>query len=165
MMDFSAFDRFKARRKSSAKTNAQAIEHATFSIAQKSNHSIYSRPSKPGRVIGPKGRQQQQIDRQIWLIHQQMVDKLLANPALLPPVQLQLEQAQQQGLLRHSEYLFWHCALALYQEPDAFRAALLSLEPGPTKYRRSTRLQGVLTEAERAAWPVTPDSTTPTEPD
>lgn len=160
-MDFSAFDRFKARRKTCAKTHA----HTTLAIDQKSSHSIYSRPSKPGRVIGPKGRQQQQIDQQIWLVHQQMVDKLLANPALLPPVQLQLEQAQQQGLLRHSEYLFWHCALALYQEPDAFRAALLSLEPGPTKYRRRTRLQGVLTEAERAAWPVAPDSSTPAEPD
>lgn len=125
-MDFSAFDRYQAQHKT--RTSKRA-----------------------GRNRGAKARQQQQLDRQIWLIHQQMVEKLLANPALLPPLQQQLEQTQQQGLLRHSEYLFWHCAFALYPDGPAFRAAILSIEPGPTKYRRRTRLQGLLSETERAA--------------
>lgn len=97
-----------------------------------------------------RGRQQQHIDQQIWLLHAKMVDKLLAHPALFSPLPAQLEQARQLGLLRHSEYLFWHCAYSVFADATAFRAAILSMEPGPCKYRRRTRLTGILTEAERA---------------
>lgn len=96
-----------------------------------------------------RGQQQQLVDRQIWHLHARMVDKLLAEPLLFAPLPEKLEQARQQGLLRHSEYLFWHCAFVLFHDPAAFRSAILSQAPGPCKYRRRTRLIGILTEEER----------------
>jgi len=101
------------------------------------------------RTDSPKGAQEKSIDATILQLHSAMVDKILANPALLPPVVAQLEQEQQQGLLRHSAYLFWSCAFAMIDQPQLFRAALLSPEPQACKHRRRTRLRGILTESER----------------
>lgn len=96
-----------------------------------------------------KGRQEQNIDTTIWQLHSAMVDKILADPRLLPPLIAQLEQEQQQGLLRHSAYLFWSCAFAMIEQPALFRSAILSMEPQACKHRRRTRIRGILTEAER----------------
>ena len=108
-----------------------------------------SSTQRQSRYDSPKGRQEKNVDATILQLHSAMVDKILANPALLPPVVAQLEQEQQQGLLRHSAYLFWSCAFAMIEQPQLFRAALLSEEPQACKHRRRTRLRGILTEAER----------------
>lgn len=99
----------------------------------------------------PKSRQEKQLDATILQLHSVMVEKILAQPDLLLPIVARLEQEQQQGLLRHSAYLFWSCAFAVVDQPELFRAALLSPEPQACKHRRRTRLRGLLTEAERMA--------------
>ncbi len=110
---------------------------------------VQSTSRRRSRTDSPKGAQEKSIDATILQLHSAMVDKILANPAILSPVVAQLEQEQQQGLLRHSAYLFWSCAFAMLNQPELFRAALLSPEPQACKQRRRTRLRGILTEAER----------------
>lgn len=128
---YQRFDQFLQKRRSGA---------------LRDNNSSAQRQS---RYDSPKGRQEKNVDATILQLHSAMVDKILANPALLPPVVAQLEQEQQQGLLRHSAYLFWSCAFAVIDQPQLFKAALLSPEPQACKHRRRTRLRGILTETER----------------
>ncbi|WP_106388949.1 hypothetical protein [Rheinheimera texasensis] len=129
---YQRFDQFVLKRRSGALQDGQSTSR------------------RRSRLDSPKGAQEKSIDATIWQLHSAMVDKILANPALLAPVVAQLEQEQQQGLLRHSAYLFWSCAFAMIHQPALFRAALLSQEPQACKHRRRTRLRGILTEAERA---------------
>ncbi len=158
MTDFSRFDRFKARRQTKQQRPAavQAVDDSSSTVTDApqqrltGNTSSAARASQPPALLQRRGQQQQRVDQQIWHLHARMVDKLLAEPQLFAPLPEKLEQAQQQGLLRHSEYLFWHCAFALYPDAAAFRSAILSQQPGPCKYRRRTRLVGILTETERA---------------
>jgi hypothetical protein len=128
---YQRFDQFLQKRRSGA--------------LRDSNNSA----QRQSRYDSPKGRQEKNVDATILQLHSAMVDKILANPALLPPVVAQLEQEQQQGLLRHSAYLFWSCAFAVIDQPQLFKAALLSPEPQACKHRRRTRLRGILTEIER----------------
>lgn len=128
---YQRFDQFLQKRRKSAQSDHQG---------QGKRHY---------RTDSVKGRQEKNIDATIWQLHSAMVDKILAQPSLLPPLIAQLEQEQQQGLLRHSAYLFWSCAFAMIDQPELFRAALLSMEPQACKHRRRTRMRGILTETER----------------
>lgn len=166
-MDFSRFDRFKARRKAkhsrsdvaaSTKLATTRQEDHSGELACAATNSILTAGTGQSPVADThlktlrqhrRGQQQQLVDQQIWHLHARIIDKLLAEPELFTPLPAKLEQARQQGLLRHSEYLFWHCAFELFCDPTAFRSAILSQEPGPCKYRRRTRLVGILTEEER----------------
>ena len=134
---YQRFDQFVKRRR-----------HSTAATADAPNQSSHKREPHHSRA-GRRGQQEKQIDQTILQLHQAMLDKILAEPALLQPVIALLEQEQQQGLLRHSEYLFWSCAFALSHQSDLFKAALLSTEPQACKYRRRTRLRGILSEQER----------------
>ena len=106
-----------------------------------------------------RGQQERQVDLQIWLLHQAMVNKLLAEPARLPALVAKLEQQLAAGQIRHGAYLFWSSAFALLAQPELaqpelaqhelFRAAILSTEPSANKYRRRTFMVGLLTEEER----------------
>lgn len=111
-----------------------------------------SPPSKTraNRTNSVRGQQERQLDGQILRLHQAMVEKLLQNPDWIPQLQTRLEQQRTAGQLRHSAYLFWHCALAVYADPQQFRQAILSEDPSAFKYRRRTLLTGILTEEERA---------------
>ncbi len=110
-----------------------------------------SSPQRRAKEPALRSRQEQQRDQQILQLHEKMVDKLLRQPQLLAPLVTALEQEQQQGALRHSEYLFWSCAFAAFDDPVLFRASLLDPGARAAKYRRRTRLRGILTEAERLA--------------
>jgi hypothetical protein len=129
---YQRFDQFLQKRRSGTLQDHQATRRSR------------------SRTDSTKGAQEKSIDATILQLHSAMVDKILANPALLPPLVTQLEQEQQQGMLRHSAYLFWSCAFAMINQPQLFRAALLSPDPAACKHRRRTRLRGILTEAERA---------------
>lgn len=94
-------------------------------------------------------RNQQQLDRQIWQLHQAIVEKILQQPAHAGRLLQQLENRYQQGQLRHAQYLFWSSCLLQVDQPDLFRQAVLSNQPQAIKYRRRTALTGVLTEHER----------------
>lgn len=107
----------------------------------------------PARHVSPTelantDRQWRQ-DLQILALHRTMLEKLASLPERIPEYLAALEQRKLQGRIRHAEYLFWYCALSQWHDlPDA-RASLLSMEPGPRKYRRRTLLVGLLTEQER----------------
>lgn len=111
----------------------------------------------------PKSRRQQrntktsgsakerQLDIQIWLLHQAMVEKLLAQPEQAARIQQQLDERYQQKLLHHGEYLFWSTALMQLDQPELFRQSLLGDDAQSRKYRRRTALSALLTETERQA--------------
>lgn len=88
-------------------------------------------------------------DLQILALHQKMLEKLQQQPSLVPEFLDKLEQRKLHGRIRHGEYLFWYCALSQWQHQAQAISSLLSMEPGPRKYRRRTLLAGLLTEPER----------------
>lgn len=126
----------------------QSIPHKAQRVWQapwqpKSRHNRRQNPTT--------SRNQQQIDQQIWLLHQAIVEKILKEPAHASRLLQQLDNRYQQGQLRHAEYLFWSSSLLQIDQPDLFRQTLLSSQPQAVKYRRRTALSGVLTEDERQA--------------
>lgn len=108
-----------------------------------------TRRNQAPSALSSRGQQERQVDLQIWLLHQAMVNKLLAEPTRLPPLVAKLEQQLAAGQIRHGAYLFWSSAFALLAQPEQFRAAVLSHEPSANKYRRRTFMVGLLTEEER----------------
>lgn len=90
-------------------------------------------------------------DNQIWLIHQAIVEKLLAEPWRIADVRQTLEQRYQAGQIRHSGYIHWHSILDCIDDPALFRRELLDSGERMTKLRRRTVLVGILTEQERSA--------------
>ncbi|MFT5547144.1 MAG: 3-mercaptopyruvate sulfurtransferase SseA [Rheinheimera aquimaris] len=90
-------------------------------------------------------------DNQIWLIHQAIAEKLLAEPWRIADVRQTLEQRYQAGQIRHSGYIHWHSILDCIDDPALFRRELLDSGERMTKLRRRTVLVGILTEAERSA--------------
>lgn len=124
---------------------------------QRSQHK-----SRQNRSTQPtSSRSQQQLDQQIWQLHQAMVEKMLQQPAHASRLLQQLESRYQQGQLRHAPYLFWSSCLLQIDQPDLFRQAVLSNQPQAIKYRRRTALTGVLTEHERQTVLFASISTTP----
>ena len=95
------------------------------------------------------GIKDENIDRQIWVLHQAMADKLLHCPHLLKQVKDKIESRYQQGKLRHGGYLTWVTILELFDQPDKFRAAILEDSFKMRRLRRQTPMVGLLTEEER----------------
>ncbi|WP_333608021.1 hypothetical protein [Arsukibacterium sp.] len=106
---------------------------------------------RPHRTKRNLPRQSNGTDITIWLLHQAMATKLLANPLQLIPIQQRLEQRYQAGQIKHSGYIHWHCILAAIDKPELFRRELLDKGERMTKLRRRTILVGLLSEPERAA--------------
>jgi hypothetical protein len=133
------------------KAKSQSTHSNTAISKSASARSASLRGRTPARTLhtSARGQQERQIDLQIWLLHQAMVNKLLAEPHLVSEYLAKLEQLLAAGQIRHGAYLFWSCAFADFAKPDLFRASLLSTEPSAYKYRRRTLLTGLLTEAER----------------
>ncbi len=113
------------------------------SASKKNRKSIYNASASA------RGQQERQVDLQIWLLHQAMVNKLLAEPELMPALVSKLEEQLASGQIRHGAYLFWSSAFADLPSPALFRAAILSTEPSANKYRRRTLMTGLLSEDER----------------
>ncbi|GGO72503.1 hypothetical protein [Bowmanella pacifica] len=100
--------------------------------------------------IKKTGIKDENIDRQILVLHKAMLDKLCAQPALLESVLLTLESRKEQGRLGHGAYLTWYCALEqLTTSPEKMYQALLEDSSRMRKLRRQTPLVGLLTEQER----------------
>lgn len=89
------------------------------------------------------------IDRQIWLLHQAMAEKLIAQPHLRRQVIDKIEQRYQMGKLRHGPYLTWSSLMENIDDEALFKRTLLDDTPYMRKLRRKTPLVGVLTEQER----------------
>ncbi|GAB3023865.1 hypothetical protein [Bowmanella dokdonensis] len=96
------------------------------------------------------GIKDENIDRQILVLHKAMLDKLCRCPELLPRVLNTLEARRESGRLGHGAYLIWFCALEnLSHAPQKMRDTLLEDSPRMRKLRRNTPLTGILNEQER----------------
>lgn len=91
------------------------------------------------------------IDRQILVLHQAMVAKVLAFPELQAKVVATIETRYANGQLRHGGYLLWSCLLENIEDEQAFLAGVLADTPQMQKLRRRTPFIGILTEDERQA--------------
>ncbi|MDF2177079.1 hypothetical protein P2G88_02285 [Aliiglaciecola sp. CAU 1673] len=98
------------------------------------------------------GIKDENIDRQILVLHSAILEKLIAQPQLLSQVMDTLERRREMGKMRHGAYLTWFCALEYLQDkPELTKAALLEDSPRMRKLRRQTPLVGILNEEERQA--------------
>lgn len=104
--------------------------------------------NKPYRVR-KTGIKDENIDRQILVLHQAIATKLLAEPALLEQVAHKLEQRRDNGQLGYGAYMHWVSVLELYQQPEQFYRGITEDSPYLRKLRRRTPFVGILTEAER----------------
>ncbi|MBY0418487.1 MAG: hypothetical protein K2W88_10560 [Pararheinheimera sp.] len=89
------------------------------------------------------------IDRQILVLHQAIASKLLAKPDLLEQVKVKLEERRDNGQLGYGAYMHWVSVLELYQQPEQFCAGITEDSPYLRKLRRRTPFVGILTEQER----------------
>lgn len=89
------------------------------------------------------------IDKQIWVLHQAMVEKLIAQPALLTKVKQVLEERFEQGKIGHGAYITWLSFLEVYDDKQAFRDGILEQSKKMARLRRQTPLVGILSEEER----------------
>lgn len=95
------------------------------------------------------GIQDENIDRQILVLHQAIAAKLLAEPDLLEQVRAKLEERRDNSQLGYGAYMHWVSVLELYQQPEQFRQGITEDSPYLRKLRRRTPFVGILTEQER----------------
>ncbi|SET74312.1 hypothetical protein [Thalassotalea agarivorans] len=99
--------------------------------------------------VSKRGVRDDYIDKQILVIHQAMVEKLIAQPALVADVIKQVEARKETGKLNYSGYLTWISLLENIENHDWFRKGVLEDSPRMKRLRRKTPLVNILTEQER----------------
>ena len=102
------------------------------------------------------GIKDENIDRQILVLHKAMGLKILASCqrgdfSLVEQVTKTLAQRRDEGRMGYGEYLTWTSLLELVERPDDFMAGLILDDSRMRKYRRRTPFVGILTEEERQA--------------
>jgi len=107
-----------------------------------------SKTKKPYRVK-KTGIKDENIDRQILVLHQAIANKLLANPELLPQVRHTLSQRQEQGQMSYAAFIHWWSVLELYAQPEQFMLGITQDSPYLRKLRRQTPFVGILSQQER----------------
>jgi len=107
-----------------------------------------NKKSRPYRVK-KTGIKDENIDRQILVLHQAIASKLLARPDLLEQVKAKLEERRDNGQLGYGAYMHWVSVLELYSQPEQFCAGITADSPYLRKLRRRTPFVGILTEQER----------------
>ncbi len=101
--------------------------------------------------IKKRGIKDDYIDRQISVIHEAIVDKLIANPELVAQVQSRLDHKREEGTIRYGAYITWTSILELYDDKEAFRRGILEDSHQMRRLRRTTPFVGILNEDERRA--------------
>lgn len=95
------------------------------------------------------------IDRQILVIHMAIANKLLVNNAgdkqLVEKVLCSLEERREEGRMGYGEYLTWLSAMEIIDQKQDFLNAICEDTPRMRKFRRRTPFVGILTEEERQA--------------
>lgn len=97
----------------------------------------------------PAGLKNENIDRQILVLHKAMAEKLLGSPELVEQVKDKAESRYAQGRLNHGAYLTWLSLLENVHQPQVFLDALLEDSHRMRRLRRNSPFVGVLTEEER----------------
>ncbi len=88
------------------------------------------------------GMQDENIDRQILVLHQAIAAKLLAEPALLEQVKAKLDERRDNGQLGYGAYLHWLSVLELYSKAEQFYEGITEDSPYLRKLRRRTPFVG-----------------------
>jgi hypothetical protein len=96
-----------------------------------------------------KKRKNDSVNQRILALHQKMVDKILAHPALLEPVKNTLEMRYNAKLMRYGSYMLWSSILETIDTPELFRTLVLAEDARTANLRRDTIFTGILTEEER----------------
>lgn len=114
-----------------------------------------NRKNRPYRVK-KTGIKEENIDRQITVIHRAIAKKLLAENALgnqhyVDEILANLALRRDEGRMGYGEFLTWWSIMELINEPDVFLKSMIEESPRMRKLRRRTPFVGVLTEAERQA--------------
>lgn len=99
--------------------------------------------------IKKTGIKDENIDRQILALHKAMGQKLLAQPELVVPIQIALEEHKDAGHIGYGPYITWFSILNLIDNPKAFLNGLLEDTPKMRRLRRTSPLRGLLSEDER----------------
>ena len=110
-----------------------------------SNHRKKNRPYQ----IKKRGIRDDYIDKQIWVLHQAMVNKLLAQPELIVQVKATLEQRFEQGKIGRGAFITWISLMEIADDVSAFKNGILEQTDKMRRLRRQTPLVGILTEEER----------------
>lgn len=95
------------------------------------------------------GIKDENIDRQIRILHQAMAKKCLAEPHLIEHIKRQLNAQREQGRLNYSAYIQWYSVLDLADTPAEFVKAMTDNSSTMRRLRRTTPFVGILTEEER----------------
>lgn len=101
------------------------------------------------------GVKDENIDRQILVIHMAIANKLLVNNAgdkqLVDKVLCALEERREEGRMGYGEYLTWLSSMEIIDRKQDFLDAICEDTPRMRKFRRRTPFVGILTEEERQA--------------
>ena len=91
------------------------------------------------------------IDRQIWVIHAAIVEKLIADTALIEQVKDSIDQKMEEGHPRFKTLRSWRFILEGCRSHEQLREEILEDSDYKRKLRRATPFGGILTEEERVA--------------
>lgn len=101
------------------------------------------------------GVKDENIDRQILVIHMAIANKLLIDnrgeKLLVEKVLHLLEKRREEGRIGYGEYVTWLSAMEIIEQRDDFIQAICEDSPRMRKLRRKTPFVGILTEEERQA--------------
>lgn len=101
------------------------------------------------------GLKDENIDRQILVIHVAMANKLLVNnkgdKQLVNKVLNSLVERREEGRMGYGEYLTWLSVMEFIDREDEFINVISEDSPRMRKLRRKTPFVGILTEDERQA--------------
>jgi hypothetical protein len=89
------------------------------------------------------------IDHQILNLHQAMIEKCLAHPALFSDIQARIEVRYAAKQMSYGAYLTWLSILELKDKPEELVTTLLEKSVKMRNLRRATVFTQVLTEEER----------------
>lgn len=97
------------------------------------------------------GIKNENIDRQILVLHRAMAEKIIQYPELITQVEAKIQERFKQGKLHYGGYLTWLSIVEHHLESDVFLNGILEDSPRMRKLRRKTPFVGILTEQEREA--------------
>lgn len=112
-------------------------------------YSRQNRRNTRANQLTKSGLKNENIDRQILVLHRAMAEKILQQPELMGNVVDKLESRHQEGRIHYGAYLTWLGIIEHLSAPSVFVQELLSDSPRMRKLRRKTPFVGVLTETER----------------
>ena len=112
---------------------------------------MYSgRPRRPRRQENKRtGLKNENIDRQILVLHRAMAEKIIQFPELVEKVEQKIQQRYEEGKLHYGGYLTWLSIIEHHNEPEIFLQSILEDSVRMRKLRRRTPFVGILTEEER----------------